>query len=270
MAGHFAEANKLLNWAKATTLQPDGQLKDYHGDVYKHSWFFQGAHRLGRFDISYPVMSFLLTLQQACGGLPHFAGDPYVRSLSTAWTGISALYLGRLDIAEKVAACVISMWDQQPDEARFYFQMTPEGKLVTPDIDPNCLFIDTTKPAQDYWEVGLPFQLMCRLYQATGEKRYLDLAKQFFEFKLRCYEDAFAYVGSGKSSLAAAIYYLLTGDARARDAAYRFCDFLLETQHPDGGWRGENEPDTILIYIDHAAEFNVWLQEISAILASKL
>ncbi len=268
IGGYVEPAHRLLTWVKANTLLPDGQLKDYNGDVYKLSWFFQGAHRLGRLDLSYPVMSFLLSRQAPCGGFPHFLGDEFLRSLATCWAGISALYFGRVDVAEQAAECAISMLEQQPDEGKFYFQMTPDGRLVTPEVSPEALCIDTTQPKQPYWEVGLPLQLMCRMYQATGTESYLDFARRFFEFKLRCYEDRFTYVGSGKSSLGAALYHLITGDERAREAALCFADFLVETQHPEGGWRDETEPDTILIYIDHAAEFNVWLQEISATLSA--
>jgi len=158
------------------------------------------------------------------------------------------------------------MWDQQPDTSRVYYQMTREGRLA---LDGE--FIDSTKPKQCYWEIGLPMMLFCRLYQVTGDDDYLRHAREFFEFQLRCAEDNFSFVGSGKSSLAAAIYYLITDDQRARDCAIEYCDFLVDTQRPEGGWRdGEyGEPDTLLIYIDHAAEFGVWLQEIAAILESK-
>lgn len=268
IAGQLGPAHRLLNWIKKNTLQPDGQLKDYNGDVYKQSWFFQGVHRMGRFDISHPVMKFLLSCQTPCGGFPHFAKDKYLRSLATAWMGVSALYFGRVDIAEKVGECCISMLDQQPDKKRFYFQMTREGKLLTPDLDPKAQCVDFTKLNQCYWEIGLPWMLMGRLYQATGQQRYLKLANRFFELKLQCASDAFTNVGSGKSSLAAAIQYLNSGDARARDSVHAFLDFLARTQYPEGGWRGETEPDTLLIYIDHAAEYNVWIQEDVAILAS--
>jgi hypothetical protein len=269
IAGRLDRAHKLLNWVKANTLQPDGQLRDYNGDVYKQSWFFQGVHRMGRFDISHPVMNFLLSCQAPCGGFPHFAKDKLLRSLATAWMGVSALYFGRLDVARKVGECCISMLDQQPDDKKFYFCMTRDGKLVTPALDPKAQCVDYSKPNQCYWEIGLPWMLMGRLYQATGEARYLDLAKRFFDLKLRCYKDNFSNVGSGKSSLAAALHYLNTGDTRARDAVLTFLEFLLQTQYLEGGWRGETEPDTLLIYIDHAAEYNVWIQEDVAILASK-
>lgn len=269
LAGYVAEAHRLLTWVRDNRLDADGQLKAYKGDCYKMSWFLHGAHRLGRFDLSYPVMSFLSSCQTPCGGLPHFSGDTYCRSLATCWTGVSALYCGRLDVAQRAMEWAVSVLSQQPDEGRFYFRTTRDGRLVTPEVDPGgALYIDMSKPKQDYWEVGLMLQLACRLYLATGSTRYLDLAGRFFEVKLRCFDDRFTYVGSGKSSLGAALYYLCTGDGRGREAACSFADFLVETQYPEGGWRDETEPDMLLIYIDHAAEFNIWLQELSAVLLS--
>ena len=96
---------------------------------------------------------------------------------------------------------------------------------------------------------------------ATGGKEYLDYAEKFFGVHMKFFEDRFRWVGSGKSSLAASIHYLNTGDTRARDAAHEFLTFLVETQHPEGGWCGKTEKDIPLIHIDHAAEFNVWIQE---------
>ncbi len=271
VAGHFDAAHRLLNWVRDNTLLPDGELKAYNGDIYKYSWFFQGAHRLGRFDLSYPVMNLLLSCQAPCGGFPCRPEAPYLQSLATCWSGVSAIYCGRLDVAQRAAEWAISMLNQQPDDTKFYFRTTRYGRLATPDLVPEAeaLHIDTTKPKQWYWEVGLPLQLMCRLYLATGMKKYLNFAWRFFEFKERCYEDAFSFVGSGKSSLGAGLLYLITGEERAREAACSFCDFLVETQYPEGGWRDEDEPDIPLIYIDHAAEFNVWLQEVSSCLASR-
>jgi hypothetical protein len=261
LSGHYIEALRLLDWVKKNKLQADGQLKDYNGDIYKHSWFFQGAHLLGRFDLSYPVMKFLLSQQAPCGGFPHFAGDKLVRSLSTAWTGVSALYFGDIDTATKIAKCSISMLEQQPRDDRFYFQMTRDGKLATEKEYSDAQYIDTAKPMQCYWEVGFAMLLMCKMYLATGEKFYLDHAKRFFEFKLRCYKDSFTYWGSGKSALAAANYYMLTSDEKAREKSYEFCDFVVETQTREGGFRYEDEPDELLIYVDHAACFSVWTGE---------
>ncbi|NOY79992.1 MAG: hypothetical protein GXP31_03200 [Kiritimatiellaeota bacterium] len=267
VSGVYAPAHKLLNWVKRTTLQPTGGLADYRGDVYKQSWFFQGAHRMGRVDVSYPIMEFLLSCQTPCGGLPHFEKDERLRSLATAWAGISALYFGRLDVAERTAEWCVRVLEQQPEPERFfYFQTERDGRLWT--ADPTAGAIDFDKPKQPYWEIGLPWMLMGRLYQATSDERYLDLAERFYGVYMKCHDDRFTYAGSGKGSLAAAIHYLNTGDIRARDAVYTFLEFLLDTQYPEGGWRDETEPDIPLIYIDHAAEFNVWIQEDVNILAA--
>ncbi|HHW47089.1 MAG TPA: hypothetical protein GXX14_00520 [Clostridiaceae bacterium] len=270
LQGHFDEAHRLLNWVRDNRLQADGQLKEYNGDIYKHSWMCHGAHRLGRFDVSYPIMSFILTCQAPCGGFPHFAGDKLVRALSTAWTGVTALYLGNIDAATKAAKCCISMLEQQPDENRYYYQMTLDGKLATEKEFPNAEFIDATKLKQSYWEVGLSMLLMDRMYQVTKDPAYLEYARRYFEFLLRCREDNFSYWGSGKGALAAAIYYTFTDDKRALDAAYKFCDFVVETQKENGGFQYEDEPDELLIYVDHAACFSVWVLESLSYIQGKL
>lgn len=268
LSGYLPEAQRLLSWIAANTLQADGSLRDYNGDVYKQSWFFQGCHRLGRFDLSYPVMGWLLAQQKSCGGFPHFAADDRLRALATAWTGISALYFGRLDVARRAADWCMTLLNQ-PDPTRFYFQTTPAGELLTTALDPSAQFVDLAGVEQPYWEIALPWMLMLRLWEATGEEHWLTRAEEFFvEHYLACGADRFACTGSGKGSLAAALHYRHTGDKRARDGAIEFGEYLLATERPEGGWRGPTEPDTLLIYIDHAAEYNVWLQEVAAILAS--
>jgi hypothetical protein len=267
LSGFPEPAHRLMTWVKNDRLQADGQLKEYAGDAYKHAWLFHGAHRLGRFDVSYPVMKFLRSCEAPCGGLPHFAGEPYCRSLSTCLTGIGAIYAGDMDFAERIAGWALSVLDQQPDETRFYFRTTLDGELVTPEVDAEgAVFIDTSKPKQEYWEVGLPLQLMCRLAMATGDERWIERARPFLDFNYRCFDDRFTFAGSGKSALGATLYYLLTGDVRARGAACTYGDHVVATQLDNGGWHDPTEPAILLIYIDHAAEFAVWLQEMASII----
>lgn len=260
-------AHRLINWIRDNTLQDDGSLQDYNGDVYKLSWLFQGCHRLGRFDLSHPIMGWLMQQQRECGGLPHFAADDRLRALATAWVGVSALYFGNVEFAERCAGWCANLLDQ-PEEGRFYYQTTLDGQILTTEMAENAEYIDLEKTGQAYWEIGLPWMLMGRLYQATGAQQWLDHANDFFEWQRSCAEDNFTNVGSGKSSLAACIHFLNTSDARARNGAVAFGEFLLATQYPEGGWRDLDEPDIPLIYIDHAAEYTVWLNEIVGILGS--
>ena len=267
--GHFDEAHLLMTWLRDTRLLPDGQLKEYNGDNYKLAYVCQSAHRLGRFDVSYPVMSFLESCQAPCGGFPHFANDKVTRALATGWVGVTAIYMGRLDIAEKAAKCCISMLEQQPSNDRFYFQMHPDGTLATEENFPGAGYIDITKLKQCYWEVGFQLMLMDRMYELTKDRSYLEHAKKYLEFLLSCSEDNFAYWGSGKGALGAAMYYTYTGDVRAKEAALRFCDFLVDTQAPNGGYQYEDEPDELLIYVDHAACLSIWELESLSYIQSK-
>ena len=274
LAGYFPQAHRLLEWVKENDLQDSGELRHYYSpnvmQVYKDAWMLHGAQRLGRFDISYPIMNFMATFQAPCGGFPCEGRDEQqVRSLATCFCGAAALYMGRLDVARKAGDCLRQMTAQQPDEMKYYFFMTLDGKLITPEIDADAQAIDATQPNQLYWEVGAPVVFLGRLYQATGAAEYLQTATSVFEFNLRCRDDVFAHGNSGKNGLGAAIYYSITGDERARDASCRLADFLVATQEPAGGWRYEQEDDTLTIRIDHAAEYNIWLQEISSILAAR-
>jgi len=260
LAARLTEANRLISWIARDPLV----LADYRGDVYKLSWMFQGTHRLGRFDVSHHLMNWLVQQQTACGGFPHFAGDEWLRCLPTAWAGVSALYFGRVDVAQLAAQWCLTLVDQ-PDEGRYYYRTTLDGRLATPDLDPGAMFIDMNAPQQPYWEIGLPWLLMSRLHMATGDAVWRERAERFFEMHLRCADDRFVHTGSGKSSLAACSYFLITGDERARQAALSFGERLLETQRPDGSWVVGGS-DSLLTCIDAAAEFNVWLQEIAGML----
>ena len=178
--GRIAEAHRLLTWMRTHTLQDDGSLRDYNGDVYKHSWLFQGCHRMGRFDVSHPVMRWMLRQQKDCGGLPHFAADERLRALATAWVGVSALYFGDIAAAERCAGWCTKLLDQ-PEEGRFYFQTTLDGELLTEAMAADAEYIDLERTGQAYWEIGLPWMLMGRLYQATGEQKWLGYAERFFD-----------------------------------------------------------------------------------------
>lgn len=263
LAGRLPEAHRLINWIASNLALV---LADYRGDVYKLSWMLQGVHRLGRFDVSYHLMNWLVQQQANCGGFPHFAGEQWLRCLPTAWAGVAALYMGRVDVAERAAQWCLGLLDQ-PEPGRYYYRTTLDGRLATSQVDPGALFIDLTAPRQPYWEIGLPMMLMDRLFMATGEEVWRDRANAFFELHLRAADDRFRHTGSGKSSLAAALHWLTTGDERARAAALEFGEYLLATQRPDGSWVVGGS-DSLLTRIDAAAEFNAWLQEIAGLLGS--
>ncbi len=275
IAGLVAAANRLLRWVVEHDLRPDGELRHFYSpgrqQVYKDSWVCLGAHRLGRFDLSYPIAAFLLRFQAPCGGfLYHGLDDTFAQALTTAWAGTALLMAGHSEPARRAGDALLAMVAQQPDSQRFYFRMSLDGALLTdvPAGGPRAAYVDASQPAQLYYETGIIMVFLCRLFQATGEPRYLEGARSVFAFTLRCADDAYAHTTSGKGGVGAALLYALTGDAQARAAACRFADFLLQHQTPEGIWRIPNAPDTRINRLDMAGEYTVWLFEIAGALAA--
>jgi hypothetical protein len=265
--GRSGQAHRLLDWIRNDRLEERGVLAGYRLDTYKYAWLIQGAHRLGRFDVSIPLFEAASRNQTPCGGLVHAPTERHCRVLPSCWYGVAALYLGKVEIAERVQAWASSVFAQQPSETCFYYQTTRAGQLVDQDLDPDgAACIDFGKKEQCYWELGLPLQLTCRLYMATGQGHYLEEARRFFECHEHCGSDGYTSTSSGKSALGAGLFYLLSGSPEARRRVLEFGDFLLDTQCKEGGWHNPAWPDRILNYIDAASEFSVWLAEIAGIL----
>lgn len=272
LAGHAVEANRLLGWIKTNDLQADGDLRHFDNGLglYKTSWICQGAHRLARFDLSRRVFDHILRCQAPCGGFFQVkTGNEYVEPVCSAWAAMAAIYTGHLDAATKAAGCLISMLEQQPDPGRFYYWMTPEGRLVTEEspLPGGAPFVDATQARQAYYCPGIAFLFLTRLHLATGCDECLKAAGRLFEFCLSCAEDSFSYPTAGKGAVAAAVYYSLTGDERARRAALRFADFLVEEQRPEGWWCNPYD-EGMITRLDHTSEFIVWMTEIVSTLSA--
>jgi hypothetical protein len=268
LTGNIIPAQRLLEWIKRNDLREDGDLHHFDNGLglYKTNWVCQGAHRLARFDISRPVIGHVLRCQAPNGGFFQVvSGNEYVEPVCTAAAGLSALYTGHLDAAQRAAECLIAMLDQQPDEQRFYFWMTPEGRLVTQEspLHNQAPFVDAAKTQQAYYCPGIAGLFLARLHLAGGDPAALEAAQRLFEFSLRCAEDRYSYPTAGKSAVAAAVLYTLIGDERAQVAAVEFGDYLLREQRPDGWWCNPHD-DGIIVRLDHTAEFVVWLSEIAA------
>ncbi|MBM3477096.1 MAG: hypothetical protein FJX75_27835 [Armatimonadetes bacterium] len=271
LTGHPIAANRLLNWIKANDLQPDGRLRHFDAGLalYKTAWVCQGAHRLGRLDISRPVLGYILRCQAPCGGFYQLVeGNPYVEPVCTSWAAVAAIHGGAIEAAERAAECMIAMVDQQPDPSRFYFWMSPEGQLATEEspVAGAAPSVDATKTQQAYYCPGIACLFLAKLHMATGNAAYLEGAQRLFEISLGFAEDRYSYPTAGKSAVGAATLYLLTGDERAKAAACEFADYLLEQQNPEGWWANPHNQE-LLTRLDHTAEFIIWLSEIAGALA---
>lgn len=272
ISGHPVEANRLLSWIAAHDLSEGGRLRHFDPGLalYKTTWTCQAAHRLGRFDVSLPVMEYVLRCQAPCGGFYQVEeGIDYLEPVCTSWAGVTAIYLGRMEAAERAAEWVLSIVRQQPDWRRFYYWTDREGKLATEDapVAGGAPFVDATKPQQPYYCAGIACLFLTRLYLATGHESCLAGAQELFAFSLRCAEDAYSYPTAGKGAVAAALLYALTGDERARRAVETFADYLVAEQREEGWWCNPHN-DGLVVRLDHTAEFVVFMSELAATLGA--
>jgi len=280
VTGRLVEGYRLLSWIKRERgWTGDGGVNLYlepvRMQIYKHAWLVLGAQRLGWADLSGRAFEFLLGAQLPCGGFTcEDPGEGQARALTTGWCGVAALAMNRLDVAQRAGEAMIRLFEQQPERDKFHFFMTPDGQVKVrppgPDADDGLYArdtrIDVAEPGQFYWEVGMGMILLTRLYEATGEPRWIDGALRYLAFNLRCQPDGFSHPAAGKSGMGAALVYAASGDERALEAAVRQSSYLVRTQEPSGAWALPPAPDGFVTRLDQAGEFCVWLSEVGAIL----
>jgi hypothetical protein len=281
LAGRPHQARLLLDAIKVRFLQPDGDvltsadrrtsdpvLAAYPS--YMGGWIAMGAHRIGRFDLSYPAWRFLrrfwnkapagFTLQPQQAG-----GRRELELLTCAHLGLLALYLGDLDRARGAGRALRRFLDLQPcPSQRFFLRMTSEEQLITdvPEASAGLQMIEAARSGQAWFFIGYPIAFLCRLHQATGEAEPLCTAEGYGAFAQRCRPhieaEHFAHkVAWGTAELAAT-----TGAQEARSLSEAIVEHLLEAQDGEGTWMGSAGLPTRL---DQSAETAIWLLEVSAL-----
>lgn len=287
MAGEWRAAHRLLTWVADHHLTPDGDFRaperKAHEPLheawpaYANAWLIQGAHRVGRWDLSQKGMTYLARWQAPQGGYYALDGDrKFLEPVGMAWGGLAALTTGHCTAAQLAGDRLVHLVALQPDLTRFYYRMDDTGKLLT-DVPAGAAlnyYVDAGKTKQIYYNPGIALIFLCHLYRATGAERYLQAARVIFAFTNRCAADVHRFPPSGKLGLGCALLYALTGDIQAQAAALAVGAYLVETQGRDGVWRlPDEEPYASLkqresfdVLLDITAEFTTFQLEMAALL----
>ena len=177
--------------------------------------------------------------------------------------GQAALYTGRLEVARGVSRWMKELMDLQPNypEQLYSVYSRAEGLHTTPDPDDEVRYVMSRDATRDqyFFHPGIAGGFLARLYQATGESEWLDLAKEYMRFAEGASDCLFRLLRAGKVGWAASVLYALTGEAKYRDMAIRIGDNILDQQWDEGCWSsvGSDVPSN-----DATAEMVVWLDEI--------
>ena len=277
VCGMSAAASRLLSWVRRNGFSENGDFgprpkeeQNSYYYTYHNAWVIKAAHRLGQFDLSQRGMDFLLDFRdEESGG---FYSSPTERGAETKqdlWvvsgTGWCAIYTGRLDVARSVGRWMRRLMDDQPSYPEELWTVYSRATgLITKVLDGDDFRYVLTRDEsrdQSFYHPGIAAGFLTRLYMATGEREWLDLACEYMRFCEYVGDYHFSLLRAGKVGWAASMLHTITGDKKYRDMAIRVGDNLIATQSENGAWEwtasGRSGPSN-----DATAELVVWLDEI--------
>ena len=276
VAGKSDCAAQMLQWIRRHGMTNEGDFGPPTGDArpeywysYTNSWVVIGAHRLNQFDISQRGMDFLMRTWDGQSGGFYSSYDPGDENTQAdlwvvAGAGRAALITGRIDAARGVGRWMRQMMDQQPDYPRRMYTVASRARGVITNFPPDealryVLERDAAAGDQYFFHPGIAGGFLANLYQATGEREWLELAQRYMLLAEGATDHLFRLGRAGKVGWASAVLYTLTGDEKYRRMAIRVADNLIARQAPDGYWgtMGGSEP-----HVDATAELSIWLDEI--------
>jgi len=256
VTGRYREAGRLADCVQRSFLKPDGDFRadpdsrspgqKAYRHIYMNGWLVSGFQRMGRFDLSTAGLKYISSFQdEATGGIWSAANADYkpnkaLLELSGASTGgLAMLYCEQIERARRAADFICMLVETQPDFDRYLYTVyKPNVGLVTePPADMlDACVVDAQKEWAWYWQLGFAMHTLGKTYLATGENKYLAIARKLFDFFERCQEDRFRALASGKVAWGAAILYKVTGDDRYLEVIEQILDNFVEMQQPEGTW----------------------------------
>lgn len=278
VCGHTAQANHLCQWIRTLGMTSNGDFgprpaggREYDY-IYPNAWIIIGAHQLGWFDISQKGMEFLGDFWDPKSG--GFYSSGLEREASTkqdliysGFAGLAALYTGNIDMARGVGRWMKNLLKVQPSfpQKLYTVYSRNQGLHTQFDIDSQFRYllsgIDSSGD-QPFFQVGVAGGFLARLFLATGEKEWLDLAKEYLLLAELANNHLFHLIRAGKVGWAASLLFILTGEPKYKDMATRIGDFLVSTQARQGYWSsapGKSGNAEI------TAEMVIWLDAIDRI-----
>ena len=115
---------------------------------------------------------------------------------------------------------------------------------------------------QAFFNPGIAAAFLCRLFQVTQERKWLDLAIEYMRFAEGASDELFRLIRAGKVGWAASLLFRITGEQKYRAMALRIGDNLVRLQSPQGYWSGVGQQTP---NFDSTAERVVWMDEIAQI-----
>jgi hypothetical protein len=252
LSGQSGRGTRLCGWIAANSLDEEGDLgvtfgrrgplsRYYH---YGSSWVICGAQRLGQFGLSLRAFDFLASLQHPeTGGFlragPEAALDDDQDVLSTAMAGLAALYMGREEVAIRAGTFLVRRWEDQPASGTRMYLAVRRGEepvRVYPEELADDYTITVGKARQWYFVPGLAAGFLVRLWEATDNDAFLQVAQSYVHFCDSGAQDRYLIPQSGFFGWAASMLFAATGNVNYQRIVGSVLASLVSRQNDDGSW----------------------------------
>ena len=286
LMGETTAANRVLDWISRHMFSPEGAFVgvspqgvfDNRYGSYPLACLIVGATLLDRLDIVYPGIGHLLTWQDPeTGGFyssrQDMAATGEQELFPTCQAGMTLLTAGQLHGARKAGEWMKRLWQSQPDtENKLYAVLSRAKGLVTDfPAEQEALYVTKkNEPWQHHFNGGIAAAFLTKLYLATGEEDWLELARQYQEFSMTTDPCQFESMQTCKSGWGSGLLYVATRERRYRDWTIRMGDWFAGLQLEDGHWENTKfwtPHPTVADNIEITAEFVMHVANIVAYLS---
>ncbi len=252
LMGEIKAASRVLDWISRQMftsegavegVSPQGVFSERYGS-YPLACLIVGATLLRRFDIVYPGTRHLLTWQDPdSGGFYDNRTDMTATGeqelFPACQAGMTFVLTGQAEAARRAGQWVRQLWNLQPDvEHMLYHVYSPAQGLVT-EYPPDQQAVYVTlkdHPWQYHYDGGIAAAFLTKLYMATGEEEWFDLAREYQAFSMTTDECQFQSMQTCKSGWGSGLLYVVTRRQEYRDWTVRLGDWFVAHQFEDGRW----------------------------------
>ncbi|HEV8636069.1 MAG TPA: hypothetical protein VG370_17730 [Chloroflexota bacterium] len=287
LGGETGAAMRVTEWIRRHMLTPEGEVAgsaspnagmNRAANTYAETCLAYGAQLLRQYDIVRRTMRNALRFQDpVTGGVYQDRqrtgpDDPQILYL-TCQLGMSALLTGYRAEAEAAGHFLKRLWAAQPElPDRLYTIHTRAGGLATevPAGADRRHYVNESQDVQQmHYNGGMAAAFLTRLYSATDDAGWLDLARAYQAFSMNSTTRQFETKQVCKSAWGGGLLYAVTNEAVYRDWTVRMGDWFVAEQFPDGHWENSKymDPDPPLHRnIAITAEFVVHMDTIASTL----
>ena len=266
----YTDTGDLRNSADQKTKEP---YTSRYSQTYTNAWVVLGAELLGQRDIVMKLNQGMIdNYYDDIVGSYRTCAKPKTQ-LFDAVSGASAvlsLMITDMERAEKAAEFLIKLLDAQPDPDNYFYNVVDKDFVYQTGHDKYPLFlkIEYGQGGQSTYFTGFPSAALAKLYEATGNERYLEYSIKYLDDYLKIGESVFTSFSSGKALWAASMLYRLTGEKRFEDVCLPLIDLFVKIQREDGSYDmppiDDPEFEGYLTIFDMSAEYCRWLTEAAA------